>query len=295
MGYELRRHLREALGPDIKGLPRAVALEIADGASDTTRENTFATLEDLARWTASKDTSVVRDALKRLAADGWEFRVPIGRGKDGRALYAVPGTRMTFRVPEKRSAPKGRVTTTPKGESPLPLEGEGRVTTPSEGRVTTPSEGVTTPSEGVTTPSEGVVTTPYSSSPHSSVPTAGKRAAAKARAPKQSADKRSTDDRHQVADDLTAAFWERHGKGCAQSFIAVRGVIRTAIGNDVDRDQLARALDQVARDGRAISGGTLATALGSLNRSNGQQQRGGARASIAGHDLFNHGQVTYQV
>jgi len=30
MGYELRRQLREVLGPDITGLQRAVALEIAD-------------------------------------------------------------------------------------------------------------------------------------------------------------------------------------------------------------------------------------------------------------------------
>ncbi|MFF2768835.1 MULTISPECIES: hypothetical protein [Streptomyces] len=32
MSSELRRQLREALGPDIKGLQRAVALEIADDA-----------------------------------------------------------------------------------------------------------------------------------------------------------------------------------------------------------------------------------------------------------------------
>lgn len=67
--------------------------------------------------------------------------------------------------------------------------------------------------------------------------------------------------RHQVADDLTAAFWERHKTRCTQSFIAVRGVIRTAIGNGIDRDDLARALDQVAREGRPVSGGTLQIAL----------------------------------
>lgn len=155
MGYELRRALRELLGPEIKGLPRAVALELADDANETTRQ-CWASLEDLARWTAAKDTNVVRDALKRLGAAGWEFRVPIGAGKDGRILYAVPGRRMTFRVPDF----EGRAATTPKGESPLPV--------PSQGRVTTPSEGVTTPSEGVTTPSEGVRTTPFSSIPSDS-------------------------------------------------------------------------------------------------------------------------------
>lgn len=152
MGYELRRALREALGPEIKGMPRAVALEIADDARDETRES-YCSLEDLARWTGAKDTNVVRDALKRLGAAGWEFRVPIGKGKDGRLLYAVPGTRMTFRVPDFEEV----ATTRPKGESGLPLE--------PEGRVTTPSEGVLTPSQGVVTPSEGVRTTPFSSSP----------------------------------------------------------------------------------------------------------------------------------
>lgn len=98
MGYQLRRDLREALGPGIKGLQRAVALEIADDANDNTRES-LVPLEVLARWTSAGSTDVVRNALKRLAEAGWEFRVPIGKGKDGRLLYAVPGIRMTFLVP----------------------------------------------------------------------------------------------------------------------------------------------------------------------------------------------------
>jgi hypothetical protein len=68
-------------------------------------------------------------------------------------------------------------------------------------------------------------------------------------------------EKHTVADQLTAAFWERHGKGRAQSFVAVRSVIRTCIGNGIERDDLARALDQLAREGRPISGGTVQIAL----------------------------------
>lgn len=78
--------------------------------------------------------------------------------------------------------------------------------------------------------------------------------------------------KHQVADDLTAAFWDRHGKGRAQPFIAVRQIIRTAIGNGVDRDQLARALDLVAREGRSISGATLDIALGKIRNARGPFQ-----------------------
>ncbi|BBB01035.1 hypothetical protein RVR_8267 [Actinacidiphila reveromycinica] len=155
MGYELRRQLREALGPDITGLQRAVALEIADDANDDTKES-WVKLEDLARWTGAKDTSVVRNALKRLAAAGWEFRVPIGKGKDGRAMYAVPGRRMTFLVPPF----EGVAVATPKGEPTLPHG--GAPATPQA-----PQGGATAPSEGATAPSEGAVAPPFSSAPHS--------------------------------------------------------------------------------------------------------------------------------
>lgn len=154
MGYELRRQLREALGPDVTGLQRAVALEIADDANERTRMS-MAPLDDIARWTGAKDTSVIRNALKRLAAAGWEFRIPIGKGKDGRVLYAVPGTRMTFRVPDF----KGVATATPtesKGEHGL-TQG-GAPATPSS-----PQGGAGAHSEGATAHSEGAVAPPYSS------------------------------------------------------------------------------------------------------------------------------------
>lgn len=143
MGYELRRQMREALGPDIAGLQRAIALEIADDANDETRRS-FVTLETLARWTAAKDTAVVRTSLKRLATAGWEFRVPIGQGKDGRLLYAVPGRRMEFRVPPFEGA-----TTVPPSE---PKE-EPRF----------PIGVTTVPTEGTTVPTEGTGVTPFPS------------------------------------------------------------------------------------------------------------------------------------
>jgi hypothetical protein len=157
MGYQLRRDLREALGPDITGLQRAVALEIADDANDDTRES-IAKMEDLARWTGAKDAVVVRNALKRLAAAGWEFRVPIGKGRDGRVLYAVPGIRTTFKVPPFEV--QGVATATSKGEPPLPHGGATATPAPLQGVATAHSEGATAHSEGATA-------TPYSSPPHS--------------------------------------------------------------------------------------------------------------------------------
>jgi hypothetical protein len=161
----LRRQLREALPESVKGLPRAVALEIADDArwDDGWRYNpeagrrSKATLSDLVRWTAAKNERVVRDALRNLALAGWEFRVPFGKGADGRLLYAVPGRAAEFRVPDF--------------EAPL-IETEETVVTVSssspetvataEEAVTTARETVTTAYEAVTTVSEAVVTGPPS-------------------------------------------------------------------------------------------------------------------------------------
>ncbi|MFE7899220.1 hypothetical protein ACFU3E_17155 [Streptomyces sp. NPDC057424] len=141
MGYQLRRQLREVLGSNITGLQRAVALEIADDANEDTRRSWVA-LEDLARWTGAKDAVVVRNALKRLAAAGWEFRVPIGKGKDGRILYAVPGVRMTFIVPPF----EGVAVATPKGEPRLP---QGVATAHSEGATAHSEEATATPFSSV--------------------------------------------------------------------------------------------------------------------------------------------------
>lgn len=159
MGFDLRRQLREALGPDVTGLQRAVALEIADDAREDSRRS-YASLEELARWTGAKDAVVVRNALKRLAASGWEFRVPIGKGKDGRTLYAVPGVRMTFRVPPFEA--QGVATAPAKGEPPLPQGGATATHQEGQGVATAHSEGAGAHSEGATaTPSSS-----YPSAPH---------------------------------------------------------------------------------------------------------------------------------
>lgn len=280
MGYELRRQIREVLGPNVTGLQRAVALEIADDARfDADGRRSKVSLRDLARWTGAKDTAVVRNALKRLAEAGWEFRVAIGKGKDGRVLYAVPGHAMEFRVPYP---PEG-----------APAHSEGATAhsdEEAEGGATAHSEGAGAHSEGATAPSEGAVATPP---PH----TTGHTPLTCAEAPNepstdgddeprseaatdtppvtpQPAKKISRNEgeqkpsRHATADKLANAFWKRHGKGRAQPYLAVRGVIRTAIGNGVERNELARALDRVAREGRPISGATLDIALTAVRRPN---------------------------
>lgn len=70
--------------------------------------------------------------------------------------------------------------------------------------------------------------------------------------------------KHEVADALAAAFWEVHKTHTAQSFMAIRQIVRTAIANEQPRNDVAKALDRLAREGRAISGGTITTALGQI-------------------------------
>lgn len=109
--------------------------------------------------------------------------------------------------------------------------------------------------------------------PHHAVPTSRSTTTAAGKpADSGQQQKQQQPSKHQVADDLTAAFWKLHGKGRAQSFIAVRGVVRTAIGNGVDRDDLARALERVVLDGYSISGATLDIALGKIRNARGPYQ-----------------------
>jgi hypothetical protein len=66
------------------------------------------------------------------------------------------------------------------------------------------------------------------------------------------------------ADELTDAFWEVHGKG------------QTSLANEVPRNDLARALDLLARQGKAISAGTLQNAVTEIRRPSLQLLPGGA-------------------
>ncbi|MHB9862149.1 hypothetical protein [Streptomyces sp. YIM S03343] len=185
MGYELRRQLREALGPDITGLQRAIALEIADDANDETRCS-YVTLETLARWTAAKDERVVRESLRKLGLAGWEFRVPIGKGKDGRVLYAVPGQRTVFKVPPF-----------PVGEEPItvgPSEDKGQPRL-SQGPTVVVSETTTVASEATTV------------GPFSSITSASSSISSPEPTPATAAD---------PFDDFWAAYPKRVGKGTAR-------------------------------------------------------------------------------
>lgn len=79
--------------------------------------------------------------------------------------------------------------------------------------------------------------------------------------------------------DLAAAWWERYGSRQAQTFVAVRQVIRAALRNGVDRNKLAFALDDLGKEGRPVSGGAITVAL---------NQRANGRASPNGHRAYQN-------
>ncbi|MFJ8474228.1 hypothetical protein [Kitasatospora sp. NPDC094011] len=233
MGYELRRQLREALGPQVTGLQRAVALEIADDANEETRKS-WAALEDLARWTGAKDTSVVRNALKRLATAGWEFRIPIGKGKDGRALYAVPGVRMTFLVPSFEGV-AGAPPSEPEREQGLPLEGAVAPPSGTQG-------GARAHSEGAVAPSEGAVAPPFSSYP--SAPSTDKDSSrVEGRAPATPSSGKPKRNHHL---DVFGAFWLVYPKKKARE--EAKRAWRQAIDRGADPERIVAAATAYARE-----------------------------------------------
>ncbi|MFF2852620.1 MarR family transcriptional regulator [Streptomyces sp. NPDC058001] len=94
-------------------------------------------IHTLAERTGLTGKGSLKSALQRLAARGLEVRVPITEGKDGRPVFALPGTQCRYRFP---AVLEGEVTTSPNDE-----EGEDRT---SPGEVTTSPMGRPQPRQG---------------------------------------------------------------------------------------------------------------------------------------------------
>lgn len=74
---------------------------------------------------------------------------------------------------------------------------------------------------------------------------------------------------HAVADALTRAFYDKHKQRLTQPYVALMKIIRVPISNGADRNDLARALDILATEGTAISGGTIRTATTRVEQARG--------------------------
>lgn len=105
MGYVLRRWLRDQLPPECSSGERLVALELADAANDETRR-CWPSTEELAQWTGLAPKTV-SEMLRRLALRGWEFRVELGKDKQGRPVFAYAGKKTVYLIPGERANPRG--------------------------------------------------------------------------------------------------------------------------------------------------------------------------------------------
>lgn len=98
-----------------------------------------------------------------------------------------------------------------------------------------------------------------------------KRAAKKTAAAKPAKPVKERNPFDVTADELTKAFYDKHRENLTQGYPALMKMIRTAIHNGIERNALAFALDLLAVEHIAISGGTIRTALTRLE----QQHAGG--------------------
>jgi hypothetical protein len=229
---------------------KLTALVLADDANDRTRLTFHSVVDpEIMRQAMVPDDRAMRRIVARLKEEKILEQAEVGhngRTAKFRFLHLAPAGSAAMKAGEKDPA------TDDVGGSESPAYVQPEDGKPVQNDPATPVVGG---SFSASSRVENTLPTPAPPTTSSSTTAAGKPATEKA------TPARSSSSNHQVADELTAAFWEHHKTRCAQSFIAVRGVIRTAVGNGIDRDELARALDRVAREGRPISGGTLQIAL----------------------------------
>ncbi|MEE1763675.1 hypothetical protein [Streptomyces sp. SP18BB07] len=265
---------------------------LADDANDVTRETFSSVVDpDILRFAMVKNDRDMRKILARLVEEKVLERVSgggNGRVAKYRFRYLTPADSPNVAGPEETAKGiPGLVVAGPESTSNSEVAGSDETanSVPGSGAMSQKepaTEGVggsfshrSRSKKNLPTPSTSSTTSSTTAAPDESVavegskiealfdePTPGPPAAAR----RQKKPSERKPNPHQVADDLTAAYWERHGKGRAQSFISIRGVVRTAIGNGFDRDDCARALDRCARTGRAISGASLDIALGEIRR-----------------------------
>jgi hypothetical protein len=89
---------------DLTPAERLVLVVLAECANDDTREG-WPGMDKISRRTGLQPDSV-RRVFQRLAKRGLEVRVPIGKDKRGRLVFAHEGAKTTYRIP--RFAPERR-------------------------------------------------------------------------------------------------------------------------------------------------------------------------------------------
>jgi hypothetical protein len=97
MGFQLYREVKDHAPADLDAGELALLLILADDADEETRE-CFPGMDELCSWMRMTADGVGR-VLQRLAKRGLEVRVPVGKDKTGRTIYAMKGVQTTYRLP----------------------------------------------------------------------------------------------------------------------------------------------------------------------------------------------------
>lgn len=105
MGARLVREVIRTMPPTIKVADRLLVILIAVEVPDDTREGPYAEgkavsgLDALCRDLGGMSRTGIRSAFQRLAAAGFEVRVPIAKGADHRPVYSSAGRLTRYQIP----------------------------------------------------------------------------------------------------------------------------------------------------------------------------------------------------
>ncbi|GAA3958235.1 hypothetical protein GCM10023085_45870 [Actinomadura viridis] len=190
-------------------------------------------------------------------------RIPVHQSKSHNVKPILDG----FIADLERSLGKGSGTPPPKGSADPSSNPQP---SPSPNRSPEADDGSKEEEPPPPEPSAGSPSTPGSDAPDLFL-ISGAQAKPKKRRSKRKPNRTPEDD---VADGLTNGYWERYSKTTAQSWIAIRQIILTALRNEIDRDDLAFALNTLGQDGRPVTQNTLTFAITDVRQRRGLRPTG---------------------
>jgi hypothetical protein len=260
MGFLLFREVKLWAPPTLTHQEKLTALVLADDANDDTRLTYNSVVdEEIMRCAMVPDSRKMLRIIARLKAE--KVLEQVGKGHNGRTakyrfLHLGPADSMDGEIDHPTDPVAGSNEPPYEPDQEEPQGGEMNHPTDPEGWSFSTTKG-------------GQKNHPYPSTSSTTTSSSGTDAP-EAKPEDSSSSEPAKPNPHQVADELTAAFWKVHGKGRAQPYAAVLKIVRNAMKNGVERNELAHALNDLAISGWSISGGTLDTALGKIRgRRNG--------------------------
>lgn len=271
--WQVNEAITSSTLPPFARLLMLVLSDLADAKTGKIPPNRTPSLDDMAAKTGMSKASVVRHKTD-LVALGWlEYDMPTRQQMSAHetGTYTVAAGRNPEGNPgshsetpdEKSNGPRSKASgsqgeTAPGSQSETPKSGPG---SHSETAGVSQRDPAGSHSETAIRNRPTEVTEEKTSATADAVATRhsnSKASTKKGRSPK------SPDPIDATAQELTVAFVEKFKGRNVQTFVSIRGVVKTALQGDVPRDVLAHALNALGENGMAISGKTLTIELGRM-------------------------------